>query len=57
MFEQDSKNMMRIIKDITIRTPAEACLKQVKCDHVDIHKLQDTYGGKSERETKKTEAS
>ena len=30
MFDQDYKKAMRLIKDLTIDTPSEACIKQVE---------------------------
>ena len=40
MFDQYPKKSMRIIKDITIRTPAEAWINQVKCGYVAMKKLR-----------------
>ena len=48
MVGQYSKKVMRLIKDLNIRTPVEAWIKQVKCGRVYMQKFQGHYDGKSE---------
>ena len=43
MFDQYLKNLMQIIKDITIGTPAEAWINQFKCGRVAMQKLRGHY--------------
>ena len=40
MFGQYSKNLMRIIKELTIGTPERVWIKQFKCGCVAMHKLR-----------------
>ena len=56
MFDQDSKKVMRLIKNNTFVTPADSCINQVKCGHVAMQKLQENYNGKSEGERQKIQA-
>ena len=48
MFGQYLKKVMRLIKDIDIRNPVEAWIKQVKCGRVAMQKFQRHYDGKCE---------
>ena len=48
MVGQYLKKVMRLIKDLNIRTPVEAWIKQVKCGRVYMQKFQGHYDGKSE---------
>ena len=48
MVGQYLKKVMRLIKDLNIRTPVEAWIKQVKCGRVNMQKFQGHYDGKSE---------
>ena len=50
IFDQDLKKEMWIIKELSIGTPLEACIKHVKCGRVAMQKLQKYYDGKSEEE-------
>ena len=48
MFGQYPKEVMQLIKDLNIRTPVEAWIKQVKCGRVDMQKFQGHHDGNSE---------
>ena len=53
IFDQDSKKVTRLIKELTIRTPEEAWTNQVNFGRVAILKFQEHYYGKSEGERQK----
>ena len=41
MFNQDSKNVMQLLKDLSSGAPAYNCIKQVNCGRVSMHKVQE----------------
>ena len=56
MFDQYSKNLMHLIKEMAIITPAEYIIRQVKWGRVAMQKLREHYDDKSEGKNRRTQA-
>ena len=53
MFGEYLNKAMRLIKNLTIGTPSETWINQVKCGRDSFQKLREHYDGKSEGERRK----
>ena len=53
MFGEYLNKAMRLIKDLTIGTPSDTLINQVKCGRDSFQKLREHYDGKSEGEKRK----
>ena len=53
MFIIDSRKILDILKELTLRTDAETCIKGLKCGKKSMQELQAHYDGTSEESLRK----
>jgi len=56
LFDVDTKDVLRIIKELTTGTPAEAWVKNITCGRIAMEKLREHYDGMAEGEKRKLSA-
>ena len=56
LFEVDTKDVLRVIKELTTGTPAEAWVKNTTCGRTAMQQLRDHYDGMAEGEKRKLSA-
>ena len=56
LFDVDTKDVLRIIKELTTGTPAEAWVKNTTCGRIAMEKLREHYDGMAEGEKRKLSA-
>ena len=56
LFDVDTKDVLRIIKELTTGTPAEAWVKNITCGRISMEKLREHYDGMTEGEKRKLSA-